>query len=196
MRTRIITGLLAGGLLLGTATGCSSNAPRPAAAPEASKRPAASPAAKTKPRGPLKLGKGHHWSDTDNDGSHISGTTTALTYTQPVSVDLPAEAADFKNPTWAVLEVKVCADSTSTTVLVAQDPWALGFPDDTRLNAPLLSGGGVPKPEYPTGEAGRVMAGTCLKGKITFSLEHGTRPDTIVYAPEGRDPVEWVIPKV
>lgn len=91
--------------------------------------------------------------------------------------------------------MKVCADAKSSSVLVAQDPWALGFSDDTRLQAPLISGGGVPEPEYPTGDGALVKAGTCLRGKITFSLEHGARPATAMYAPEGMDPIEWAIPK-
>ncbi|MYW62496.1 hypothetical protein GTY65_00120 [Streptomyces sp. SID8379] len=195
MRTRSVIVLATTGLFLGAVTACSSDTAKTAPEVRVSEKSTASTAAQDSPSRPLDLGTGAHWSDTDYDGSHISGTTTALVYTQPVNVELPDEAADFENPTWAVLEVKVCADARSTTVLVAQDPWALGFPDDTRLNAPLLSGGGVPKPEYPTGDGGRVTAGTCLRGKITFSLEHGKRPDTIIYAPEGRDPVEWVVPK-
>ncbi|MFF2475096.1 hypothetical protein [Streptomyces sp. NPDC058066] len=197
MRTRATIGLLASGLLLGALTACSSDSSTtPAATKQSSKAPTGSPDAKSEPGTPLALGKGTHWSDTDTDGTHISGTTTALSYKQPApEVDLPAEAADFKNPTWAVLEVKVCTDDSSSTVSVSQAPWALGFADDTRLQAPSLSGSGVPKPEYPTGDGGRITAGTCLRGKLTFSLEHGTRPDTIVYAPEGRDPIEWAVPE-
>ncbi|MBZ6250376.1 hypothetical protein KVH27_18570 [Streptomyces olivaceus] len=147
-------------------------------------------------QGPLKLGTGHHWTDTDTDGSHISGTTTAISYSQPATgVDLPDEVSDFDSPVWAVLEVKVCADEDSSSVLVAQDPWALGFSDDTRLQAPGTSGSGVPKPEYPTGDGALVKAGTCLRGKITFSVGEGTRPDQVIYAPADRDPVEWAVPK-
>ncbi|MYT68151.1 MULTISPECIES: hypothetical protein [unclassified Streptomyces] len=199
MRTRATVSLIAAGLILGL-TGCNSNVPEASDKPgdrETTPSAAKSPATKPKSDAPLKLRAGTHWSDTDNDGSHISGTTTALSYIQPATgVDLPNEAADFKNPTWAVLEVKVCADDSSTSVLVAQDPWALGFADDTRLDAPSLSGSGVPKPEYPTGNGALVRAGTCLRGKITFSLEHGTRPATVIYAPMGRDPIEWAVPKV
>ncbi|MFD7185503.1 hypothetical protein ACFV90_36775 [Streptomyces sp. NPDC059904] len=196
MRTRATIGLLASGLLLGALTACSSDSSTtPAATKQSTTAPTGSSDAKGKPGAPLTLGKGTRWSDTDTDGTHISGTTTALSYTQPVKVDLPDDVADFKNPAWAVLEVKVCTDSKSATVSVSQDPWALGFPDDTRLNAPLVSGAGVPKPEYPIGDGGRITAGTCLRGKITFSLERGKRPDTVVYAPEGRDPIEWAVPK-
>ncbi|MFE2670715.1 hypothetical protein [Streptomyces mirabilis] len=186
-------------LIAATATACSSSShdKAPAATGQPAKAPAPSAAATHKANtGQLKLGAGHHWTDTDTDGSHIGGTTTAISYTQPTTeVDLPNEAADFKNPVWAILEVKVCADQDSSSVLVAQDPWALGFPDDTRLQAPSLNGSGVPKPEYPTGDGALVKAGTCLRGKITFSLEKGTRPNQIIYAPEGKDPVEWAAPK-
>lgn len=186
-------------LIAAAATGCSSSSDDSKAPATGQSAQAPAPTATATPRaaaGPLQLGTGRHWSDTDNDGSHISGTTTAISYTQPATgIGLPDEAADFKDPVWAVLDVKVCADQDSTSVLVAQDPWALGFPDDTRLQAPRLSGSGVPKPEYPTGGGALVRAGTCLRGKITFSLEKGTRPNRIVYAPDGRDPVEWAVPK-
>ncbi|MFE7794946.1 hypothetical protein [Streptomyces sp. NPDC057460] len=195
MNTRRIVGLLTAGLILSSTAACSSSdKPTPTASPTTKSQ--AAPATKGKANGPLKLGTRTHWSGIDGDGSPISGTTTALNYTQPATgVDLPDEAADFKNPTWAILEVKLCADDTSTTILTSQGPWALGFPDDTRLQAPGLSGSGVPKPEYPSGDGSRVAPGRCLRGKITFSLEGGTKPDMIVYAPEGRDPIEWEVPK-
>jgi hypothetical protein len=79
-------------------------------------------------------------------------------------------------------------------VTTSQEPWALGFPDYTRIQAPFVNGEGVPKPEYPIGSTA-VKAGTCLRGKITFSMERGTRPNQIIYGPEGRDPVEWTVPK-
>ncbi|MFF1843063.1 hypothetical protein ACFVW9_15120 [Streptomyces sp. NPDC058217] len=145
--------------------------------------------------GPLQFGSGSHWSDTDDDGRPISGTTTVLSYTQPAKdVDLPDEAADFKDPVWAVLEVKVCVGAKSSAVAVSQAPWALGFRDDTRLNAPNISGSGVAKPEYAT-DGATVNPDSCLRGKITYSVERGTRPDRIVYGATGRDTVEWAIPK-
>lgn len=70
---------------------------------------------------------------------------------------------------------------------------SLGFPDDTRLDAPGISGGGVPKPEYPV-DGARVKAGICLRGKTTFSVDKRTRPTLVIYAPEGRDPIERAVP--
>ncbi|MFF3420307.1 hypothetical protein ACFYW9_37450 [Streptomyces sp. NPDC002698] len=196
MHTRTTTALTAVLLLTATATACSSsstdNKPRTASAKTTSGA-TASTAAKTSP---LKIGTGHHWSDTDTDGSHISGTTTVKGYTQPIKMDgsLSHGLSDFEHPVWATLDVKLCADSSSTTVMSSQKPWTLGFPDDTRIQAPLVSGAGVPKPEYPVDSAA-VTPGSCLRGKITFSMERGTRPDRIIYGPEGRDPVEWSVPK-
>jgi hypothetical protein len=157
------------------------------------KQVAAKPTPATR-TGALKIGTGHHWSDTDTDGSRISGTTTVMGYTQPAKdIGLPDGVSDFPHPAWATLDVKLCADPTSTTVMSSQKPRSLGFPNSTRIQAPLLSGTGVPKPEYPTYGAA-VKPGSCLRGKITFSVERGTRPNQVIYAVEGRDPVEWAVP--
>ncbi|MFE0720232.1 hypothetical protein ACFW23_04670 [Streptomyces rochei] len=195
-RTTNVAALAICALALTACSGSSDEDTKATAAPRTSVEPTPSTEAKDDvPQGPLKLGAGHHWTDTDYDGSHIAGTTTAISYTQPATgVDLPDEVSDFENPVWAVLEVKVCADKDSSSVLVAQEPWALGFADDTRLQAPGTSGSGVPKPEYPTGDGALVKAGTCLRGKITFSVEEGTRPNQVIYAPADRDPVEWAVP--
>ncbi|MFF5482230.1 hypothetical protein ACFY5C_33650 [Streptomyces sp. NPDC012935] len=196
MKTR--TALCSTLLVVTAATACSSSDSadsKPAkATTRASSTPTTSVSAKADTGSPLKLGTGHHWTDTDLDGSHISGTTTALSYTQPAKVDLPDGAADFPDGEWAILEIKLCADDTSTNVQTAQGPWNLGFPDDSRLAAPGLSGGGVPKPEYPV-DGATLTPGECLRGKITFSVEKGTRPDRIIYAVDGRDPVTWTVPK-
>ncbi|MFC8361120.1 hypothetical protein ACFUIY_14755 [Streptomyces griseorubiginosus] len=196
-RTAACTALLA---LATLTTGCSGDstsddaksAPSKATSPSPAAAASASPSAAP---GPLTVGAGTKWSDTDLDGSPVSGTTTVLSYTQPAKdVELPKSAADFPNPEWAILEVKVCADAASSTFKASQGPWSLSFPDDTRLDAPGLSGGGVPKPEYPV-DGASVKAGTCLRGKITFSVDKGTRPTQVIYAPEGRDPIEWAVPK-
>ncbi|MFF4350336.1 hypothetical protein [Streptomyces sp. NPDC001530] len=179
-------------ILLLAATACSG--PGHTDEPDAKPKKTAAkptPAASTRM---LKIGAGHHWSDTDTDGSHISGTTTVMGYAQPAKdVGLSDKVSDFPHPVWATLDVRLCADPTSTTVMSSQTPWSLGFPDSTRIQAPLISGSGVPKPEYPTDSAA-VRPGSCLRGKITFSLERGTRPNQVIYDVEGRDPVEWAVP--
>jgi hypothetical protein len=167
--------------------------------PDAKAAPAtAKPSAKSTPSastGPLKFGAGHGWSDTDTDGSHISGTTTVMGYSQPAEgVTLPDQVSSFPNPDWAVLDVKVCAAGDSTTVMVAQQPWSLGYSDDTRLAAPNISGSGVAEPAYSV-DGAAVKPGTCYRGNITFDVKRGTRPNQIIYAVDGRDPIVWTVPK-
>lgn len=195
-RTAACTTLLALATLTAGCSGNSSDDAKSTPSKTTSPSPAAAAAASpSSTPGPFKVGAGNKWSDTDLDGSPVSGTTTVLSYTQPAKdVELPKAAADFANPEWAILEIKVCADATSSTFKTSQGPWSLSFPDDTRLDAPGLSGGGVPKPEYPV-DGASVKAGTCLRGKITFSVEKGTRPTQIIYAPEGREPIEWAVPR-
>ncbi|MFF0143535.1 hypothetical protein ACFYRN_45015 [Streptomyces sp. NPDC005227] len=179
-----------------TATACSvtagsgPNADAPAAAAKSSGKPTSSPAADA-----LAFGAGSHWSDTDTDGSHISGTTTVIGYRQPAQgVSLPDEASGLPHPDWAVLDVKVCAATDSTNVIVAQGPWSLRYADGTRLTAPKISAEGVAEPVYSVGGA-VVRPGTCYRGKITFSVKHGSTPTGVVYDVDSRDPVEWTVPK-
>jgi hypothetical protein len=143
----------------------------------------------------LTLGTGRHWKDIDGDGSYIAATTTALTYTQPVKgVHLPDYLADLPDPEWAVLEVRTCADADSTNVMVAQSPWTLRLADGTKVKPLGLSGYDVPAPAYPVSGAA-VRPGDCLRGKITFGLAKGSRPDRIVYDVERRPAVTWAVPR-
>lgn len=184
-------------VLLVAATACTSSGgdkadPKPSAsAPQTTSSPTPSaPAAKA-----LAFGSGSHWSDTDDDGRHISGTTTVMGYTQPAKdVTLPDEVSNIPNPDWAVLDVKVCIGADSATVRVAQQPWNLGYADDTRLTAPMISGSGVAEPAYSV-EGAAVKPGSCYRGKITFFVKHGTRPTQVIYGVTDRDNVEWAVPK-
>lgn len=154
-----------------------------------------SPSPKQADEGRLKLGQVHHWSDHGENGKQISGTVTAIAYTQPdPGIDLAADISDYDNPDWVALEVKGCIDKDSATGGFSQEPWALAFRDDTRIDAPLISGSGTAKPEYST-QGTIVKPGDCLRGKITFSVEHGTRPTRIVWGPADMDPAEWAIPE-
>lgn len=193
-RRAACTALLA---LAALTAGCSSRSADDKAhempSPTAAKNSASAKAAAD--TGPLHFGQATRWSATNPDGSHISGTSTVLSYTQPAKdVSLPKSLQTFSKAVWAVLEVKVCADPGSATVEVAQSPWKLGFADDTRLDSPGISGPGVAEPEYAASGA-TVKGGTCLRGKITYSVRQGTRPNQIVYALQGADPVEWAVPK-
>ncbi len=58
-----------------------------------------------------------------------------------------------------------------------------------------MNGGDFPKPEFPTDDA-TVKVGDCIRGKISIPVPPDSRPERIVYAPEGLDePVEWTVPK-
>ncbi|MEU9155258.1 hypothetical protein AB0D59_33030 [Streptomyces sp. NPDC048417] len=184
---RIRTAVTAVLLLAATATACTGGGAETTGA-EASRASAATKV--------LTLGSGRHWKDIDGDGTHISATTTAVSYTQPVKgVRLPTNLADFPDPEWAVLEVKTCADADSTNVIVAQSPWTLRLKDGTEVKPLGLKGYGVPAPAYPV-SAGTVRPGSCLRGKITFGMAKGSRPDRIVYDVQRRPAVTWSVPRV
>ena len=190
-RTTLVAAALLSTIAL---AGCSnSTSDEPAGDAKPSRKPASQ--TPTQDPGPLKIGQTHHWRDKGQNEERLSGTVTVLAYTQPsTQVDLPDEVADYDNPDWAVLEVKGCIDKDSGTSGFSQEPWALSFPDDTRVNAPLISGSGTAKPEYSV-DGAVVKPGDCLRGKITFSVEHGTRPARILYGPADAAPAEWAVPK-
>jgi hypothetical protein len=177
-------------------TSCSSGDGGTATGKEANAKTSA-PASPTAQRedGPLKLGQAHHWTGKSTDGKRVSGTVVAIAYMHPdPRIDLPAETSDYDNPDWVSLEVKGCIDKDSATTGFSQEPWALAFPDSTRIAAPLISGSGTAKPEYSV-QGAVVKPGDCLRGKITFSVEHGTRPSRIIWGPTDQRPAEWVVPK-
>ncbi|MFF4895047.1 hypothetical protein [Streptomyces sp. NPDC001068] len=183
---RIRTTVAAALLLAATATACTGGGV--ATSGSVASRPSADPK-------PLALGSGRHWKDIDGDGSHISATTSAVGYTQPAKgVHLPTNLADFPDSEWAVLEVRTCVDAGSTNVIVAQSPWTLRLRDGTEVKPLGLKGYGVPAPTYPV-SAGTVRPGDCLRGKITFGMAKGTRPDRIVYDVRRRPAVTWTVPR-
>jgi hypothetical protein len=140
------------------------------------------------PTGPLTLGAPSAW-----HGDGYAGTTTALTYTQPVT-GIPAnDGLGVKDGVWAVAEVKVCNSAGSSDITVSQFPWQLGYADGTRIKVTGLNGGDLPKPEFPTDDT-TVIAGDCLRGKIPFYVPRTSRPDRIIYAPEGGDSAVWGVP--
>ncbi|WP_455356356.1 DUF4352 domain-containing protein [Streptomyces sp. SYSU K217416] len=142
----------------------------------------------------LAIGEPYRWiHSAAPDNVETSGTSTVISYEQPVSVkNWPAEAIDAENPEWIAVEVKVCNDK-GDDITVSQAPWSLGFPDDTRVDTGGLIGSGLPKPEYPV-DGGTLRPGDCLRGKIPFVVEKGQRPDRIVYQGGEIDPVEWTVP--
>jgi hypothetical protein len=77
---------------------------------------------------------------------------------------------------------------------VSQTPWSLSYKDGTSMETTGLSGGDMPKPEFPMDKT--LKAGHCARGKIGFPVHADTRPTAIVYETEdGASPTEWAIPK-
>jgi hypothetical protein len=137
--------------------------------------------------GPLKIGTSA--TVRDSDGTTVKATV--LHYTQPEKGP-QSPGKELGGDTWATAEVKVC--NIQGDITVSQFPWSLSYPDDTRIEVTGLNGGDLPKPEFPTDDVD-VKPGDCLRGKIPFPVPSSKRPDRIVYAPDGSDPVEWAISK-
>lgn len=140
------------------------------------------------PTGPLALGTASKW-----HGDGYAGTTNVLTYTQPVTGVSGGDGLGIKDGVWAVAEVKVCNSAGSSDITVSQFPWSLGYADGTRIKTTGLNGGDLPKPEFPTDDT-TVIAGDCLRGKIPFYVPRTSRPDRIIYAPEGGESAVWGVP--
>ncbi|WP_392839986.1 hypothetical protein [Streptomyces sp. LN500] len=195
MRTRLATAAIgAAALLVLTACGSSDNAPDAKPATTGKAKAKASDTPPSAPPAPLALGTISSWKNS-YEGKAANDTAVALAYTQPArGLDLPIDsvAGEFDNPEWAILEVKAC-NTKGINITVSQGPWALRFPDDTRIEAPFISGGGVPKPEYPTSDK-LLRPGDCIRGKLLFAVEKGKRPDRIVYSAGTLEPVEWAVP--
>jgi hypothetical protein len=168
----------------GEATSSSASAPAAtttsAAAPTTT--PAPAPTAFT-------LGQAQHWS-----GEGHVGTTTVLSYKQPVLQDDPP-GTSLGVPTgsqWGRIDVKVCLTS-GPNISVSQQPWHVMFKDGSQIDTTGESGGDFPKPEFP--QDGQVSAGACARGGIMFPIPKGQRPAQIVYSPDSRPtPVYWTIP--
>lgn len=187
MRTRTV---IAAALLLAAATACSSSGEpktiRVTVTQTVTTTPGAADAAKVD-NGPLKIGAAA--TVRDSDGTTVKATV--LAYTQPEKDPQPP-GKELGGDAWATAEVKVC--NVQGDISVSQFPWSLSYPDDTRIEVTGLNGGDLPKPEFPTDDVD-VKPGDCLRGKIPFPVPSSKRPDRIVYAPDGSDPVEWVVPK-
>ncbi|MGW1799001.1 DUF4352 domain-containing protein [Streptomyces sp. NPDC001984] len=189
MRTRTaITAVL---LLGATTTACSSSGGEPetirvTVTQTATTTPGAADDAKADD-GPLKIRATA--TVRDSDGTTVKATV--LAYTQPEKGPAPPDK-ELGGDAWATAEVKVC--NVQGDISVSQFPWSLSYPDDTRIEVTGLNGGDLPKPEFPTDDVA-VKPGDCLRGKIPFPVPSSKRPDRIVYAPDGSEPVEWAVPK-
>lgn len=188
MKTR--TAACAALLLAATATACSSSdepdtirvtvtqTPAPA-----SSSPAATPADSTLKMGATKA--------IDDDANDVHLTIQALAYEQPVKGTQPQKPdAALGGDTWSTVNVKVC-NVSGPDINVSQFPWSLAYADGTSVETTGLSGGDMPKPEFPMDKA--VKAGRCAAGLIAFPVDSSKRPERVVYEPDGTDPTEWAV---
>ncbi|MET9088130.1 DUF4352 domain-containing protein [Streptomyces sp. NPDC004237] len=187
MKTRIAacTALLA---LTAALTACSSDAdPKPTATATqtAPASPSPSPAAADTT---LKLGTVKTIDDDTND-VHI--TIQAVEYQQPYKGPQPQKPDKaLGGDTWSTVNVKVC-NVSGPDINVSQHPWSLDYADGTSIETTGLSGGDMPKPEFPMDKA--VKAGRCAAGLIPFPVPSSKQPARVVYAPDGTEPTEWAV---
>ncbi|WP_066945051.1 hypothetical protein [Streptomyces lushanensis] len=188
-RTRTTAAAVTTALLLTALTACSdsgSDTAQPAettpAAETTTEEPTPTPAA------PLTIGTPYAWEDTANG---LQGTSTVLGYEQGVrSVASASEEIGAAGYEWAALELKVCSDAGSFPVTTT--PWTLAYADGARIE-PSSTYDDFPKPEFPFDAT--VTAGKCIRGKVVYPVPDDSRPESVVYAPEGlAEPVEWTVP--
>ncbi|MFI1361929.1 DUF4352 domain-containing protein [Streptomyces griseochromogenes] len=186
-RTAALTGAL---LVVATATACSGGSAKPSPTVTVTKTVTAAPGtedAKTS-SGVLKMGMKKSVNDDAND-VHI--TVRAVEYQQPYKGPQPQKPEDFQGgDIWATASVKVC-NIRGASISVSPTPWSLAYPDGTSIESTGLSGGDMPKPEFPMDKP--VKAGRCAAGMIAYPVPSGKKPERIVYAPDGADPIEWAV---
>ncbi|MEW1895924.1 DUF4352 domain-containing protein [Streptomyces albidoflavus] len=193
MNSRAISAALAAALLLAI-TACSNGEESAAAAEEAGKpEPAevasSSPTPEPSEQSAFALGDKADIVDEPND---VSFDATVIAYTQPETGPQPP-TEELGGDTWATAEIKVC-NVKGQTFSVSQHPWSLAYEDGTRIEVSGLSGGDLPKPEFPINDVS-VKPGDCVRGKVPYPVPGDSRPERIVYAPESLDEsLEWTIP--
>lgn len=191
MRTRATMSLLAAGLLLGTATACSTNDEPKTIRVTVTETVTQAPEKQAAPKNdrPLAIGDKKTFGDDENN---VHGTVEVLAYTHTVKGPQPP-GEELGGDSWATAEVKVC-NTEGATFSVSQSPWSLSYQDGTTMETTGLSGGDMPKPEFPMDKS--IKSGRCARGKIAFPVHASTRPTAIVYETEdGASSTEWTIPK-
>ncbi|MFF9524872.1 DUF4352 domain-containing protein [Streptomyces achromogenes] len=191
MNTRTIA--LAGALLAAAGvSACTSGSaePSPTVTVTRTITAAPSPEGAKGSSGVLKMGTRQAIDDNAND-VHI--TVQALEYQQPYKGPQPHKPdASQGGDVWATVEVKVC-NTSGANINVSQRPWSLGYEDGTSIESTGLSGGDMPKPEFPMDKP--IKAGRCAAGLIAYPVPSGKQPERIVYAPTDTDPIEWAVTK-
>ncbi|KUF20116.1 hypothetical protein AT728_28045 [Streptomyces silvensis] len=124
-----------------------------------------------------------------DDGTSSTAEVLAYTHTEK-GPQAPGE--ELGGDSWATAEIRVC-NTGSDRIGVSQDPWSVDYADGTSMETTGLSGGDMPKPEFPMDKS--LGSAKCARGKVAFPVHADKRPVSIVYSPEGGEPVEWAVPK-
>ncbi|MGW2728877.1 DUF4352 domain-containing protein [Streptomyces sp. NPDC001494] len=188
-RTAALTSTL---LVVASATACSGGSAKPSPTVTVTRTVTASPGtekAKTDD-GVLKMGTKKN---VDDDANKVHITVQAVEYQQPYKGPKPQKPEDFQGgDIWATISIKVC-NAGGRKVDVSQRPWSLAYKDGTSIESTGLSGGDMPKPEFPMDKP--LIAGRCAAGLVAYPVPSKKHPERIVYALDGIDPVEWAVTK-
>ncbi|MFG2144120.1 DUF4352 domain-containing protein [Streptomyces sp. NPDC048696] len=193
MRTRTTTAVVGTTVLTLALTACDSGTKdvRPV---KATTEPASS--APT-PSGPVALGASQKARLADKAATL---NAIAVSYRQPdKTMDPPGASLGMaEGSIWARLDAKVCSTSPNGTgqpISVSAADWHLSFSDGTQAEPTGLTGGDIPKPEFPYD--GTISPGQCVRGLIMLPVPPKQRPARIVYKPRSLNsrPLEWTVPK-
>lgn len=175
-------------LVAATATACSSSDEPETTRATVTKTAPASPTKAAVPNdGTLKLGAVR---TIDDDFNNIHITVQALAYQQPYEGKIDAPDAALGGDTWSTISVKLC-NVSGPAINVSHRPWSLAYADGTNVETTGLSGGNMPKPEFPMDKT--VKAGRCAAGLIAFPVDGSKQPARVVYEPDGTEPTEWAV---
>ncbi|MFE0383925.1 DUF4352 domain-containing protein [Streptomyces bungoensis] len=189
VRTAALTGAL---LIVATGTACSGGDAKPTPTVTVTKSATAAPSTEDAKStdGVLKMGTKEN---IDDDANNVHITVQAVEYQQPYKGPQPQKPdASQGGDIWATINIHVCNNS-GPNINVSQTPWSLAYKDGTSIESTGLSGGDMPKPEFPMDKP--VKAGRCAAGLISYPVPSDKKPERIVYAPDGTDPIEWAITK-
>ncbi|MBD0837528.1 DUF4352 domain-containing protein [Streptomyces sp. TRM68416] len=126
-------------------------------------------------------------------GKSAQTTVQALGYEQPYAGPQPQTPEAFQGgDMWATADVKTC-NVEGPGLVVSQFQWSLAYEDGTLIEVTGLSGGDMPKPEYPMDKT--LKPERCARGVIAFPVPGDKRPERLVYELESGEVVEWAVPK-
>ncbi|QLJ06700.1 DUF4352 domain-containing protein (plasmid) [Streptomyces sp. NEAU-sy36] len=169
------------------ATACSSGTPAPRATVTKTVYPTPEATPSQEPDDALKMGTVAPVQD--EQGVHL--TIQAVDYQQPYKGPRPQKPdSSLGGDTWATARIKVC-DVSGGILTVDQAAWSLSYPDGTSIDVTGLTGGDMPKPEFPAQKT--ITVGQCAAGLVSFAVPGKKRPARLTYQPTDTTTVEWAI---